>query len=151
MSSNTIREQILQAVGNLLATVASAHAGHYLREPHAPLTREQTPALVLLPELDAVIASNSTERTQRALTLRIVAVSRQAGTSGSAATLASDAMLASAHAALYSHQPLLNLVSRIEATDTDWNSDAFEVSASWQPARYVLTYLTKRNDIATKG
>jgi len=148
--ANSIREQILQAIGTTLAAAASANGATFIRSPSAPLTIEQTHALVLLPEGDAVVESSSTERTQRKLTVSVVAVVRQAGTSGPSADLAADVLLVQAHSALFTSQPLADLRARIEPADTDWGSESLNVSASWQPSRYVITYLTKRHDIATK-
>jgi len=148
--ATSIREQILQAIGTTLAAVASAHAATYLRSPTAPLTPEQTPALLLLPESDT-IENRTEERVQRKLTISIVAVARQAGTTGQPADQAADTLLVAAHAALFPKPPFSTLWSRIDPADTDWHSESMNVSASWQPARYVITYLTKRHDIATKG
>jgi len=148
--ATSIREQILQAIGTALTAVASSHGGIYLRKPRSPLTREQTPALVLLPELDTV-TSQANDRTERQITLRVVAVARQAGTSGPEPETIADAMLASAHSALYSHKPLQSLIVKLQAADTDWADETFEVSVAWQPARYTITYRTQRADIATQG
>lgn len=148
--ATSVREQILQAVGTALAAVASAHAATYLRNPTAALTREQTPALILLPELDAVQKRSNTV-TDRQLTLTVIAAARQAGRSGTAPELEADALLTAAHAALLASPQLLALTLAIAETDTDWDLKTLEVTSAYMPARYAISYRTQRADIATQG
>jgi len=148
--SNSVRERILQAISAAMASVASATGATFIRSPTAPLTREQTPALLLLPELDAVQKRSNTV-TDRQLTLTLVAVARQAGRSGPAPELEADALLVAAHAALLASPQLQALTLAITETDTDWDLKTFEVTSAYLPARYTLSYRTQRADIATQG
>ncbi len=148
--ATSIREQILQAAGIALTQVAIDTGSHYLRSPTAPLTREQTPALLLLPELDAVQKRSNTV-TDRQLTLTLIAVARQAGRSGPAPELEADALLVAAHTALLASPQLQALSLAITETDTDWDLKTFEVTSAYLPARYTISYRTQRADIATQG
>jgi len=148
--ANSIREQILQALSAAMASAAGATGATFIRSPTAPLTREQTPALLLLPELDAV-QKRSNMVTDRQLTVTLVAVARQAGRSGTAPELEADALLVAAHTALLASAPLLALVLGITETDTDWDLKTFEVTSAYMPARYAISYRTQRADIATQG
>jgi len=148
--ANSIREQILQALSAAMASAAGATGATFIRSPTAPLTREQTPALLLLPELDAV-QKRSNLVTDRQLTVTLVAVARQAGRSGTAPELEADALLVAAHTALLASAPLLALVLGITEADTDWDIKTFEVTSAYLPARYTITYRTACADIATQG
>ena len=148
--ANSIREQILQALSAAMASAAGATGATFIRSPTAPLTREQTPALLLLPELDAV-QKRSNLVTDRQLTVTLVAVARQAGRSGTAPELEADALLVAAHTALLASAPLLALVLGITETDTDWDLKTFEVTSAYMPARYAISYRTQCADIATQG
>ena len=76
--SNSIREQILQAVTGLLVPVAAAVGAQIRRSPPTGITREQSPALLVFPESDA-ITQRPNDRVERQLVVRVVALARETG------------------------------------------------------------------------
>ena len=80
---NSIREQILQAVTGLLTPVAAAAGAQVRRSPPTGISREQSPALLVFPESDA-ITQRPNDRVERQLVVRMVALARaRASASGS--------------------------------------------------------------------
>jgi len=146
----SVRERILQTAASAMASVAAAHGAKFLRSPLVPITREQTPALVLVPELDTVLGRFGLA-TERKLTISLIAVTRQAGTTGSDPLLDADALLVAAHAALMAAVTGSGLSVGIAEADTDWDIKTFEVTSAYLPARYTITYRTACADIATQG
>lgn len=147
---NTLRERILQAALAALANVARSHGATLLRAPLAPLTREQTPALLLLPDSDRVVSRKNTV-VERELAITLAAVARQAGRSGPAPELAADAMLGAAHTALFADTALRALVLGLTETDSDWEQQSFEVTSAVLPARYLIAYRTLAADTTTQA
>ncbi len=149
---NSIRERIVLAVMAKLLPVATAHGASLHRQPAIAITREQCPALVVFPELDA-ITERANDRVVRELTLRVVALSRTVvsnATPDAPETLA-DALIASAHVALFSDVNFNDLALGIKALDTDWEVEDADATAAAIPARYCITYRTFIHDITLKG
>ena len=70
---HSVRERLLRAVlARLSAAVAPVPV---LRAPASPVRRDESPALLLFPETDAVIG-HANALVDRALTFRLVAVAR---------------------------------------------------------------------------
>ena len=104
--AQSVRERILQAVVQLLAPVALLQGAQVLRSPTTGITREQSPALLIFPESDAV-TPRINDRVERQLVLRMVAVARE--TALSAPEAIADALLVAAHAALFASANLAGL------------------------------------------
>ena len=144
----SIREQILKAVTGLLLPVAAAEGALLLRSPTTGVPREQSPALLVFPESDA-ITQRSNDRVERQLVVRLVALARE--TSGEAPEAIADRLLAAAHAALFANTNLGGLCLGIKELDCEWDLEDADATAALIPARYQITYRTLAHDLAGQG
>ena len=145
---NSIREQILQAVVQLLAPVASLQSAQVLRSPTAGITREHSPALLVFPESETV-SPRINDRVERQLVLRMVAVARE--TAGIAPEAIADALLVAAHAALFASTNLGGLCLGLRELECEWDVEDADATAAAIPARYQITYRTLASHISMIG
>ena len=145
---NSIREQILQAVTGLLVSVAAAAGAQVRRSPPAGITREQSPALLVFPESDA-ITQRPNDRVERQLVVRVVALARETG--GEAPEVIADRLLVAAHAALLADVNLGGLCLGIRELDCEWDVEDADATAAAIPARYQITYRTLVHDLTAQG
>lgn len=146
--NHSIREQILQAVTVLLAPVAALQGAQVLRSPSTGVTREQSPALLIFPESDAV-SPRINDRVERQLVLRVVALARE--TVGSTPEAIADRLLVAAHAALFDSANLNGLCLGLKELDGEWDVEDADALAASIPARYQFTYRTMAHDISMTG
>lgn len=146
--SNSIREQLLQAVMSLLAPIAAAEGAVVLRSPANGLPREQSPALLLFPESDA-ISQHPNDRVERQLILRLVALARESAID--APELIADRLLVAAHAALFASANLGGLCLGLRELDCEWDVEDADAIAAAMPARYQITYRTLAADLSIRG
>ena len=71
----SIRERILQTLMAMFHSVASNQGATLIRSPTTPVSREQSPALLLIAESDQVSARPN-DRVERQLVLRLTALAR---------------------------------------------------------------------------
>jgi hypothetical protein len=145
---NSVRERILCAVLELLQPVARAAGATLHRSPAVALRREQCPALVVLPESDA-IAERANDRVTHELSLRIVALARE--TFQASGEALADRLLAAAHAALFLDVNLGGLALGIRELDVEWDIEDADAVAVALNARYRITYRTLHHDITQPG
>lgn len=145
---NSIREQILQAVTGLLLPVAAAAGAQVQRSPPTGITREQSPALLVFPESDA-ITQRPNDRVERQLVFRVVALARETG--GEAPEVIADRLLVAVHAALLANLNLGGLCLGIHEMDCDWDVEDADATAAAIPARYQITYRTLAADLSIQG
>jgi hypothetical protein len=144
----SIREQILQAVAGLLLPVAQSQGATFNRSPTTGISREQSPALLVFPESDA-ITQRSNDRVERQLVVRVVALARE--TSGEVPEAIADHLLVAAHAALFANTNLGGLALGIKELDCEWDVEDADATAALIPARYQITYRTLAHDLAGQG
>ena len=145
---NSIREQILQAVTGLLSPIAAAAGAQVRRSPPTGITREQSPALLVFPESDA-ITQRPNDRVERQLVVRVVALARETG--GEAPEAIADRLLVAVHAALLADLNLGGLCLGIHEMDCDWDVEDADATAAAIPARYQITYRTLAADLSIQG
>ena len=146
--SNSIREQLLQAVTGLLLPVAAGEGAVVLRSPVSGVPREQSPALLLFPESDT-ITQHANDRVERQLVVRVVALARE--TAGLAPELIADRLLVAAHAVLFANTNLGGLCLGIRELDCEWDVEDADAIAAAIPARYQITYRTLAADLSLQG
>lgn len=146
--ANSIREQLLQAVMWLLVPVAAAQGARLLRSPPTGVSRDQSPALLVFPESDA-ITQRPNDRVERALVVRVVALARE--TAGEAPEVIADRLLVATHAALFGNTNLDGLCLGLKELDCEWDVEDADAIAAAIPARYQFTYRTLAADISTRG
>lgn len=146
--TQSVREQILQAVVGLLAPVALLQGAQVLRSPTTGLTREQSPALLIFPESETV-SPRINDRVERQLVLRMVAVARE--TAGTAPEAIADALLVAAHAALFASANLGGLCLGLRELECEWDVEDADATAAAIAARYQITYRTLASDISMIG
>ena len=144
----SIREQILQALMATLAPIATAQGATLLRSPVHGVPREASPALLLFPESDAIVARPN-DRVERQLVVRLVALAREAR-SVPPETRA-DQILVAAHAALFHNANLGGLALGLRELDCEWDVEDADAGAAALPARYQITYRTQFHDITRQG
>ena len=146
--TQSIREQILQAVVQLLAPVASLQGAQVLRSPTTGITREQSPALLIFPESETV-SPRINDRVERQLVLRVVAVARE--TALGAPEAIADALLVAAHSTLFASANLGGLCLGLRELECEWDVEDADATAAAIPARYQITYRTLASDISMIG
>lgn len=146
--SQSIREQILQALITTLAPVAATQGATLLRSPVHGVPREASPALLLFPESDTIV-ERPNDRVERQLIVRLVALARETG-AGSPEALA-DQMLVAAHAALFADANLGGLALGLRELDCEWDVEDADAAAAAMPARYQITYRTLATDLTQPG
>lgn len=145
---NSLRERCLQAVACLLLPVAQAQGATFHRSPPSGLNRDQSPALLLFPESDA-ITRHANDRVERQLVVRLVALARESG--GETPEAIADRLLVAAHAALFANLNLGGLCLGLRELDCEWDVEDADATAAAIPARYQITYRTLAHDLSLQG
>ena len=148
MAGNSIREQILLAVLAAVRPAAQALGAGVHRSPTVAISREQSPALVVFPESEA-ITERANDRVTRELTLRIVALAR--AVPPAVPETEADRLMTAAHAALMADTNLGGLALGIREQECEWEVEDADAVAVALPARYRITYRTLANDLSTPG
>lgn len=140
---NSIRERVLrEVVARLSAAVAPVAV---LRMPTAPVTREASPALLLVAESDSITA-HANQLVDRQLVIRIAVIAR-----GADAFDVADRLLVAAHRALLMDSNLGGLVLAVREIDCEWDVDDADAGAVALPARYEIRYRTHALDLTQTG
>jgi hypothetical protein len=148
MPANSIREQIVLAVLDAVRTQVASLGATLHRSPTVAISREQSPALVVFPESDA-ITERANDRVTRVLTLRLVALAR--AVPPDVPETEADRLLTAAHAALMADVNLGGLALGIHEQDCEWDVEDADAVAASIPARYAITYRTLAQDLSTLG
>ena len=146
--TQSVREQLIHAVAQILAPVAELQGAQVLRSPTTGITREQSPALLIFPESETV-SPRINDRVERQLVLRMVAVARE--TAGTAPEAIADVLLVAAHATLFASANLAGLCLGIRELECEWDVEDADAAAAAIPARYQITYRTLASDISMIG
>lgn len=144
----SIRERILQTLAARLSPVAASHGASVWRTPTVAITREQCPALVLLPESES-IGERANDRVTRELTLRITALAR--AVPPDLAETQADTLLCAAHAALMADANLDALALGVREIESEWEVDDADAVAASTSARYQITYRTLASDLSIQA
>jgi hypothetical protein len=146
--SNSIRERILQAAVDRIASAIGPLNAEVHRSPTVALTREQAPAVVLFPESDEV-TDRPNDRVEHQLVVRVVALAR--GTAPTPPETEADALLVAAHAALMSETTFGGLALGISEIDCEWEVEDADSTVAAIPARYAIRYRTLQQDLTQRG
>lgn len=141
----SVRERILQGIVGVLTPVAASLGATLHRSPSVGITREQSPALLVFPESEA-IAERANDRVTRQLVIRIVVLAR-----GDDSEVVADEILVAAHAALFADTNLGGLCLGIRELDCEWEIEDADDTATAIPARYEITYRTRFDDLLIQG
>ena len=144
--TQSVREQLIQSVAQILAPVAQLQGAQVLRSPTTGVTREQSPAILIFAESDAV-SPRINDRVERQLVLRVVAIAREK--EGIAPETIADALLVASHAAVFANASLNGL--GVKELDCEWDVEDADALAASIPARYQFTYRTFVHDISIPG
>ena len=148
MAGNSIREQILLAVMATVRPAAEQLGATVHRSPTLAISRELCPALVVLPEGEA-ITERSNDRVARELTVRIVALAR--AIPPLAPETEADRLLSAAHAALMANANLGGLALGVREQECEWEVEDADAVAAAIPARYAISYRTLARDLTQPG
>lgn len=148
MADNSIRERVLLAVIAAVRPAAEPFGATVHRSPAVAISREQSPALVVFPEADA-ITERANDRVTRELTVRIVALVR--AVPPAAPDSEADRLLTAAHAALMADLNLGGLALGIHEQECEWETEDADAVAAAIPARYRITYRTLARDLSVQG
>lgn len=139
----SIRERIVRAlIDRLTEAIAPTPV---LRQPTTPITREQSPALLLFVDGEAITAKANL-LVDRTLSVRLVAIAR-----GDTAFERTDQLILTAHAALLAEPSLGGLAMGIAETDLDWDTEDADAGALALPIRFEIRYRTAINDLTQPG
>jgi len=145
---NSIREQILLALLDVVRAPVAARGATLHRSPTVAISREQSPALVVFPESET-ITERANDRVTRALTVRLVALAR--AVPPAMPETEADRLLTAAHAALLAKRNLGGLALDIREQECEWDIEDADALAAAIPARYAITYRTLETDLSSKG
>ncbi len=145
---NSIREQILQRMLEVLRPVAEAQSATLHRSPTVAISREHCPALVVFAEGDAIV-ERANDRVTRELTVKLFAVARAIPPVDPESE--ADRLLTAAHAALFQDANLGGLCLGIRELDSDFEVEDADAVAAAIPARYQISYRTLANDLTQSG
>ncbi len=148
MAANSIRERILQTLVARMTPVATDQAATVWRTPSVSITRDQCPALVVLPESES-LAERANDRVTRELTVRITALAR--AVPPVIPETVADALLCAAHAALMLDINLGGLALGVREVESEWEVDDADGVACSASARYQITYRTLIADISIQA
>jgi hypothetical protein len=148
VAANSLRERILVAVLDAVRAPLQALGASVHRSPTVAMTREQSPALVVFPETDA-ITERANDRVTRLLTIRLVALTR--GVPPAIPESEADRLLTAAHAALMKDGTLGDLALGIREQDGEFDIEEADDLVVALPARYAITYRTLAHDISIQG
>lgn len=140
---NSIRERILQTLVERLRSEMVPWP--VLRSPTVPLTRNDSPALLVFVEGDTLTAQ-SNQSADRVLIVRLVALAR-----GDEAIDQVDRMGVTAHAALMRDTTLGGLSLSLHETGCEWEGEDADAGAVAQPSRYEIRYRTHVLDLTRTG
>ena len=146
--TQSVREQLIQSVAQILTPVAALQGAQVLRSPTSGVTREQSPAILVFPESDAA-SPRINDRVERQLVLRLVAIAREKD--GMAPEQIADALLVASHAAVFANANLNGLCLGVKELDCEWDVEDADALATAIPARYQFTYRTFVHDISIPG
>lgn len=140
----SVRERIVrEVVSRCQAAVAPATV---LRQPTVAVTREQTPALVVMVESDEPVRRFN-DRMERELRLRLVALARDSGDGYAVA----DDLICRAHMALFEDAILGGLAVSLAEDAVDYQAEDADIDAIAIPAAYRIAYRTFVSDISQQG
>ena len=148
MAANSLRERILLAVLDAVRASLQALGATVHRSPTVAITREQSPALVVFPESDA-ISERANDRVTRLLTIRLVALAR--AVPPAIPESEADRLLTAAHAALMRDGTLGELALGIREQDGEFEIEDADDLVVALPARYAITYRTLAHDLSIQG
>lgn len=139
----TLREQILQAVLALAATVPGIAATSRTRERATPVVESDCPALDLSPESepDPQVLGTGADRRDLALAFKI-------HTAGNGAYALADPIIQALHSKLYLDPTLGGLATTILPGATDFARDDADQTIGRTTVRYTVIYTTRRGDLS---
>lgn len=146
--TTSIRERLLQVLMTRLQPVAQANAATLIRSPPVGIPRDQSPALLLVPESDG-IASRPNDRVERHLVVKLTALARDQG--NESAFFIADRLLVAAHASLFAQTNFDGLALGLMELECEWEGEDADANAAAIPARYQITYRTLATDISQQG
>nr|WP_253938723.1 hypothetical protein [Hahella sp. HN01] len=115
------------------------------RYPTAPINREASPALLLMTESDVVLARVN-DRVERALSIRLVAITR-----GRDAFEQADQLAVAAHTTLMRDANVGGLAYALLEIDAEWDAEDADAGAVALPLRYEVRYRTHIHDLTRCG
>lgn len=137
----TIREQILQALSVLAASVPGIAATSLTRERAGPVAETDCPALDLAPESDDPRTMGSgADRHDFGIVFKI-------HTAGDGAYAQADPIVQALDAALFADPTLGNLAAGIVPGATDFARDEADQTIGRTSIRYTVVYTTRRGDL----
>lgn len=139
---STIREQILQALSVIAASVPGIAANSLTRERASPVAEADCPALDLAPESepDPQVLGSGADRHDLTVVFKI-------HTAGTGAYALADPIVQALHAALYADPTLGNLAAGILPGATDFARDDADQTIGRTSIRYIVVYTTRRGDL----
>lgn len=136
----TLREQITARITAAL-TGATAAGAHVYRSREASISRDLTPAIVVMPDSERDSSFGMADRHEYIVNIAIF-------TRGDPWDFVADQVAELAHRVLMSDAQLQSLSTDIRKVSTDYESEEADRTAGTLSARYRIIYLTKASDIA---
>lgn len=146
-SSTSVREQILQAILTTITPTATALGASVWRSPTVALTREQCPALLLLPQSET-LAERANDRVTRELTLRITVLVRSIpSVADKTPESLADHLLCAAHATMMGDVTVGGLALSLRELESEWELDDADGVAYSLSTQYQIHYRTLVSDM----
>lgn len=138
----TTREQILQAVVSALAGTAGVGNRIY-RSRVEPVSRNESPALIVEPLTDTPQQNTSLPTLDHALQFRVVVIVRD-----NVPDQAADSIIESLHSKLMANLTLGDLTMDLQPGPTEFNIETGDVAIGVIFCNYRVLYRTRVNDLS---
>lgn len=142
----TLREQILQALLAIAATVPGVASNSLTRERDVAVVEDDCPALDLAPDSEPDPQSLGTGADRHDLSVVF-----KVHTAGTGAYALADPIVQSLHSKLFIDQTLGGLASAILPGATDFARDDADQTIGRTTVRYTVIYTTRRGDLSAKA
>lgn len=142
--SASLRERILQTVASRVQGAATAAGVRFVRQPVLGIPPEKAPVLVMLFDGEQVL-DRSAVHTMREISLRVGALTRNAN--DTADLTAADALLVSAHAALFADTTLNGLALAVDEQSAELETADTADVAVLLAQRYAVRYRSRTADL----
>lgn len=140
----SIRESIVREV--VVRCQAAVSPTSVMRQPTAPVSREQSPALIVTVVSDSPV-KRSNDRIERELVLRLTGLARDLNDGFTVA----DDLICRAHQAVFLDRTLGGLALDLDEMECEIQAEEADGDAIAIPSQYRVTYRTLAHDISQKG
>lgn len=145
---NSIRERILRVIFDRVKLAVNPLFAYVFRTPTIPISKDQSPAIVISLESDEVVRQ-ANDRVDHKLLIKIIPVVR--GIVSSVSQNEADLLLVAAHNELMKDVTFGGLATGFYEVSCDFEMEDSDNTADIIPAKYAIEYRVLKKDMTKKG